>query len=211
MTYQKGNPFLNPQYTNSFSLSHTYNSFLTTSLSFSHIAAYVIPITDTTRTNASFITDKNLGAQDVYRINISAPFNITRWWNVYANLNANKTHLKANFEDGRIIDLNVITVNYYNQHTFTLGKGYTAELSGWFNTPSLWGTFKNNFMWSADAGLQKTLFNNKATARITFQDMFKTNKWNSVSNLADCILMQSVGGIAARSSFHSNTGLATAR
>lgn len=185
LTYQKGNAFLRPQYTNSFSLSHTYKSFLTTSLSYSHIADYITVVNDTTRTNATFITDKNLASQDIYGINISAPFKITKWWNVYANVNANHTRYKAKFEDGKTIDLAVNTVNYYNQHTFTLGKGYTAEASGWLNTPSIWGgTFKTNFMWSADAGIQKTLMDKKATLKLSVTDVFKTNHWKAVSDFA---------------------------
>lgn len=103
----------------------------------------------------------------------------------YASVNASHSRYKANFEDGKKINLNVTTVNYYNQHTFTLGKGYTAEASGWLNTPSIWGgTFKTRFMWSADAGIQKTLFANKATVKASVTDVFKTNRWKSVSNFA---------------------------
>ena len=185
LTYQKGNAFLRPQYTNSFSLSHTYNMFLTTSLGYSHISDYITVINDTAKINAVFITNKNLATQDVYSINISAPFAIKKWWNVFANVSATQSRFKATFDDGKIINLNVSTVNYYNQHTFTLGKGFTAEASGWFNTPSVWGgTFRTKFMWSADAGLQKTLLDNKATIKLGVQDVFRTNIWKSTSDFA---------------------------
>ncbi len=185
LTYEKGNAFLRPQYTNSFSLSHTYKMFLTTSIGYSHISDYITVINDTTKINAVFITNKNLATQDVYSINISAPFAIKKWWNVFANVNANQSRFRAKFDDGKTINLNVTTVNYYNQHTFTLGKGLTAEVSGWFNTPSIWGgTFRTKFMWSADAGLQKTLLNNKATIKLGVQDVFRTNIWRSTSDFA---------------------------
>lgn len=198
LTYQKGNPFLRPQYTNSFSLSHTYNSFLTTALSYSHISDYITPINDTAHTNATYITDKNLASQDVISLNVSANFKVVKWWNVYANSNLNYSKFKANFDDGKTINLNVTTLNYYNQHTFTLGKGYSGELSGWFNTPSIWGgTFKTQFMWSADAGLQKTVLNKAGTVKLTVTDLFKTNKWSSVSNFAG-ITFNAKGGWDSR-------------
>lgn len=188
LTYQKGNAFLRPQYTNSFSLSHTYKSFLTTTINYSHISDYITQINDTTRINAAFITNKNLASQDIYSINVSAPFNIVKWWNVYASTTASHSRFKATFDDGKTINLNVTTLNFYNQHTFTLGKGYSGEVSGWFNTPSIWGgTFKTEFMWSADAGVQKTLFNNKATAKISIADIFRTNRWRSRSDYAGSI------------------------
>ncbi len=185
LTYQKGNAFLKPQYTNSFTLSHTYKSFLTTSLGYSHVKDFFTVINDTARKNASFITQKNLASQDIYSINVSAPFKIAKWWNVYANVNANHSRYLANFEDGKSINLNVTSVNYFNQHTFTLGKGYTGELSGWFNTPGVWGgTFKTTFMWSADAGIQKLLFDKKATLKLSFTDLLHTAQWRAVSNFA---------------------------
>lgn len=188
LTYQKGNAFLRPQYTNSYTIGHTYKSFLSSSLGYSHIKDYFTVINDTARGNASFITLKNLAAQDIYSFNVSAPFNIAKWWNVYANVNANHSRYKANFDDGKIIRLNITTISYYNQHTFTLGKGYTGELSGWFNTPSVWGgTFKTRFMWSADAGVQKVIMNKKATIKLSVTDLFYTAKWNAVSNFAGSI------------------------
>lgn len=189
LTYQKGNAFLRPQYTNSFGLSHTYNSFLTTSLNYSHISDYITVITDTTRTNASFITNKNLASQDVYSINIGAPITVNKHYNIYANLNVNQSRFRADFGVGKILKLNVTTLNYYNQHTYTFGKGFTAEVSGWLNTPSIWGgTFKTDFMWSADAGLQKTLFNNKASLKVSVNDVFKSNKWKALSDFGGVVL-----------------------
>ncbi len=185
LTYQKGNAFLRPQYTNSFGLSHTFNYFLTTSLNYSHISDYSTVITDTARTNATFITNKNLASQDVYSINIGAPITVSKHYNIYANANLNQSRFRADFGEGKILHLNVTTLNYYNQHTYTFGKGYTAELSGWFNTPSIWGgTFQTAFMWSMDAGVQKTLFNNKASLKVSLNDVFKTNKWRAVSDFS---------------------------
>ena len=198
LTFQKGNAFLKPQYTNSFAASHTYKSFLTTSLNYSHIKDFFTVINDTTRKNATFITQKNLASQDIYGININAPINIVKWWNGYVNITANQTRYKADFEDGKKIRLNVTTVNYFNQHTFTLGKGYTAELSGWFNTPSVWGgTFKTKFMWNTDAGIQKLILDKKGTIKLSVTDIFKSQVWRAQSDFAGVIFKGS-GGYESR-------------
>ena len=198
LTYQKGNAFLRPQYTNSFGLSHTYNSFLTTSLNYSHISDYSTVITDTARTNATFITNKNLASQDVYSINIGAPITVSKHYNIYANMNLNQSRFRADFGEGKILHLNVTTLNYYNQHTYTFGKGFTAEVSGWLNTPSIWGgTFKTNFMWSMDAGVQKTLFNNKASLKVSLNDVFKTNRWKAISDFSG-VKLNANGGFDSR-------------
>jgi hypothetical protein len=189
LTYQKGNAFLRPQYTNSYTLSHTYKSFLTTSVGYSHIKDYFTTINDTARKNATFITLKNLATQDIYSVNMSAPLKIKKWWNGYANLSGNHTRYKADFEDGKTIRLNVTSINFYNQHTFTLGKGYTAEVSGWYNSPAVWGgTFRTREMWSMDAGIQKTVLKTKGTLKLTMTDLFHTATWAANSNFAGSTL-----------------------
>jgi len=44
------------------------------------------------------------------------------------------------------------------QNSFNLGKGYKAELSGFYNSPTVFqGTIKAKAMYSIDGGLQKDL------------------------------------------------------
>ncbi|MEM6700802.1 MAG: outer membrane beta-barrel protein, partial [Bacteroidota bacterium] len=50
LSFAKGNPFLQPQYTNNVKLSHTYKYRLTTSLSYSYIRNLSKEITDVTIT-----------------------------------------------------------------------------------------------------------------------------------------------------------------
>jgi iron complex outermembrane receptor protein len=185
LTYQKGNAFLRPQYTNSFTASHTYKGFLTTALSYSHINDFFTMINDTARKSAVFITQKNLASQDIYSINISSPLKFNNWWTGYANVNLNHSRYKADFEDGKQIRLNVTTVNFFSQQNFAIGKGYSAEVSGWFNTPGVWGgTFKTSFMWSTDAGIQKTVLQNKGTIKLSVTDIFHTATWTGKSDFA---------------------------
>lgn len=41
LSYRRGNPFLQPQYTNNLKLSHTYKYKFTTSLSYSHVSDFL--------------------------------------------------------------------------------------------------------------------------------------------------------------------------
>lgn len=183
LTYQKGNSFLRPQYTNSVSLGHTYKSKLTTSLGYSHIADYFTTVNDTARGNATFVTQRNLASQDIYSIDISAPIKTKKWYNGFVNVNASHSRYVADFNDGKSLRLNISTISFNMQHTFTLGHGFTAEASGWYSSPSVWGVFKTSSQWSADAGVQKTALKDKATIKLNVTDIFRTNKWSAVSQL----------------------------
>jgi len=184
LTFEKGNPFLNPQYTHSLQLNHTYRHMFNTSLSYSRTTDLITRLTfiDERNDQASFITWDNLGQQNNLSLTFSAPINISKWWNAYANLSGYRTYNKGDFGDGNVVDLTIYAYNFYAQNTFTLPMGFVAEISGWYNSPSVWGgTFETDAMWSMDAGLQKKLLHDKATLKVSLSDLFKTNEWNAES------------------------------
>lgn len=183
-SYQKGNTQLRPQYTNSLSLTNTYKYKLTTTLTYSHVNDVFTQLVDTAERSKSFITKKNLATQDIASLNISYPLQY-KWYSVFANLNSYYSHYKANFGTGRTVDLDVFAYNIYMQHAAKLGKGFTAELSGFYNSPSIWGgTFKSKEIWAIDGGIQKSLWKSKANLKVSVSDIFRTLKFAGTSNFA---------------------------
>jgi iron complex outermembrane receptor protein len=196
-TYNKGNTQLRPQYTNNIGISHTYKYKLTTSLNYSHINDVFTQLIDTAERSKIFITRKNLATQDIASININYPLQI-RWYSAYANLNTYYSHYKANFGEGRSIDLDVFAYNIYTQHSAKLGKGITAELTLWYTSPSIWqGTFKSKPMWAMDAGLQKIILKGKGNIKAAVSDIFQTMRWGGYSNFAGQYVRAS-GGFESR-------------
>jgi outer membrane receptor protein involved in Fe transport len=59
LTYEKGNAFLRPQYTDNIELSHTFKNSITTTVGYSHVKDYATQTTDTTN-NATYVQQKNL-------------------------------------------------------------------------------------------------------------------------------------------------------
>jgi iron complex outermembrane receptor protein len=196
-TYMKGNTELSPQYTNSFGFSHTYKYKLTTALNYSHVTDVFTQLIDTTEKSKSFMTRKNLATQDIASINVSYPLQLG-WYSAFANLNSYYTHYKANFGEGRTIDLDVFAYNFYMQNSARLGKGWTAEFGGWYSSPSIWqGTFKSGSMWSVDGGVQKAMMKGKGNLKLSVSDIFRTMRWSGVSNFAGQYL-RSNGGWESR-------------
>ncbi|MEO6188814.1 MAG: TonB-dependent receptor [Ginsengibacter sp.] len=182
LTYMKGNAFLNPQYTNSFQLSHTFLYRYVTSVSYSHIKDFFAQIIDTLG-NKAFVTQKNLATQNIFSLNISAPVTITKWWNSFATFNGYHTAYHADFGDGKIINVNVDAFSIFTQQTFSLKKGLSFELSGFFNSPTVWGgTFKSKALGFMDAGVQQKLFKGNGTLKLSFTDVFNTLHWKGISD-----------------------------
>jgi hypothetical protein len=184
-TYQKGNTLLTPQYTNSFSLTNTFNFKFTTKLTYSHVNDVFSQLVDTIDVTKSFLTKKNLATQDIVSLNFSMPLQI-KWYSVFANINAYYSHYKADLGgEGRTIDLDVWAANLYIQQTAKVAKTTTLEVSTFYTSPSIWqGTFKSKEMWGIDFGVQQALLKGKVNAKATVTDIFQTMQWGGTSNFA---------------------------
>lgn len=186
-TFQKGNVNLRPQYTNIVTLTNTYKYKLNTSLSYSHVNDVFAQLVDTAEKSKSFITRKNLATRDVIAVNVSYPF-MKKTYMMFTNFSANYTKYKADFGGGsRIINIDAASFNIYQQHSYRFGKNqaWSAEVSGWYNSPALWeGAFKSKSMWSVDGGMQKNIFKGKGTFKVSVSDIFFSMKWRGTLNFA---------------------------
>jgi iron complex outermembrane receptor protein len=209
LTFEKGNAFLNPEYTDNLQVTHTYAYKLTTTLSYSHTNDVITRLVDTSGLKGSFITWDNIAYRKVFTASVSAPFSITEKWSTYTNLNAVHTRNRADFGDGRLINLNVSSFNMYHQQSYSFPKGWNAEISGWYTSPSVWeGTFVMNSMWAAGAGISKKFANDKAKVTLSIDDIFKTNVWRGESTFGGLYMDVSGGWDSrrARLTFNYNFG-----
>lgn len=188
LTYEKGNAFLQPQYSQNLELSHTYNYSLTTSLSYSRTTDFIVQIVDTIQGSASFISQQNLAEQDIVGLNISSPVPVAKWWNAYISLGTNYVTNYADFGPGKQQRLSIWSLNIYQQQTFTLPKGWSLELSGWYNSPTVWGTMRTKAMASIDAGIKKSILKDKGNLSIALSDIFLTQQWSGVSDFGGLYL-----------------------
>ena len=183
-TYQKGNTELRPQYTNSVGLSYVYKSKLVTTLNYSHVKDVFTQLVDTTDRSKSFLTKVNLATQDITSLNISYPWTIGRY-SLFANVNTYYSMYNANFGAGRTVNLHVFATNIFAQQSFRLGKEWTADLSGFYTSPTIFqGTFRTHAFGNLDAGIQKAIWNKKGLIKVSVSDLFTTLHFKSTSDFA---------------------------
>lgn len=182
-TYMKGNTQLRPQYTNSFGITHTYKYRLNTALNYSHVKDIFTQLPDTINKSEAFLIKRNLATQDIISLNISYPFQY-KWYSFFANLNSYYSHYKANFGGGdRNVNLDVFAFSFYMQNGFKLSKTLSAELTGFYNSPTIWqGTFESKAIYGIDGGFTKTILKGNGTLRAVVTDMFKIMKFSGESN-----------------------------
>lgn len=183
-TFMKGNINLRPQYTNSFGLTHTYKYKLNIALNYSHVNDMFAQILDTLEKTKTFISKKNLATQDIVSLNISYPYQY-KSYTLFTNISSNYSKFKADFGEGRKIDLDAVGFNIFMQNSIKFAKVLTAELSGFYNAPTVYmGNFKGKSIYSLDAGLSKQCLDGRVTLKASVSDVFNTMKFRAESVFA---------------------------
>ncbi len=189
LSYRKGNPFLNPQYSNKIELSHTYKYTTTTSAGYSHTYDFFAQIADTLEGGKGMLMPRNLATEDVMNVNLSVSRQPVKWFSVYVNAGVYHQKYKADFGNNKTINTAFSTFNFYGQTTFKLPYDFTLEVSGWYNSGGIWGgAFKNDGQGAMDAGLQKKIMKDQGTLKLTVTDIFYTAPWNSYNTYAGIII-----------------------
>ena len=183
-TFMKGNINLRPQYTNSFGITHTYKYKLNITLNYSHVKDLFTQIIDTTEKSKAFLSKKNLATQDIINLNVSYPFQY-KSYSLFTNISSNYSKYIADFGTGRKVDLGAFGFNLFLQNSLKFAKTWTAELSGFYNAPTIYmGSFKGKSIYNVDAGLSKQVMNGKATVKASMSDLFNSLKFRATADFA---------------------------
>lgn len=184
LSIEKGNPFLKPEIVNNFEIGYTYKYMYNFKIAYGRTRDKITRLIgpDESKPQAGFISWDNLATQSVWSLNASLPLKFTKWWRAYFNAGLSYLDNQADYGDGAIVDVQTFSYSVYGQNTFSLPKGFKAELSGYYSGPGVWGgTFVYDANWSIGAGLQKTFLQDKLKARLSVNNIFNRVGWQGSS------------------------------
>ena len=199
LTYQKGNPMLRPQFTNSFEISPTYSGYPVMTFGMSRTKDVFTQILqrDVRNTRATFITQENLADQENYTLSLNAPTPIAKWWDGFVSLTGMRSHFRADFSTPEtpnfIVDQSFNAFNAYAEQNFKLPKGFSVQVSGWYNSRAFWGTLRSRAQGSMDVGVQKKVLKDKGEIRLRVGDILGTAGWAGENLFSPGLRMTAAG------------------
>ena len=82
-----------------------------------------------------------------------------------------------------LVDIQAGSYTLYQQHTFSLGKKWKAELSGYYSGPGVWGgVFLYEPTHSINVGVQRKFLKDKLNVRLTADDLTFSSGWSGYSD-----------------------------
>jgi hypothetical protein len=175
-TYVVGEPSLDPVLTNSFEINHTFKNKYITTLSYVRSKATITDIfTQDDVTKISYQSPANIQDFEQYNLGVNIPFGIKKWMtsNITASIYWNR--YSSPLQGGQLQnDYTSWDINCTNN--FVIGKkGWSAELSGFYQSKNAWGLFFIKNLAQVSCGLQKTSKNRKSILKLGLSDIFRTN------------------------------------
>jgi hypothetical protein len=169
-SYTSGNPDLGPQYNYIAEVKYQHGPSLNVGVRYGQFTGMIF---STTRAvDNLFITrPENLarGRNIALTTNLSvAP---AKWWNLNANLVFAHLALASGiYTESLHARANVARASVVNG--FTLGNGWSGELSGFYGSRDLAGQTVIGGRYRANAAVQKEVLGGKGTVRLVFEDIF---------------------------------------
>lgn len=175
-TYSVGNTLLQPQFSNNFELSHSYKSFLHTTLNYSKTTdVFTQVLRQLTSERKTYQTVENLSSRTNMGVAVSATIPILKFWSSDIYTNLSQMHFKGEIDGGQLDNKNLSFVGNITNR-FSMKKGWSAELSGYYNSRMIEGQIVILPNWRMDAGIQKKILKDKGSLKLSIRDLLNTSK-----------------------------------
>jgi iron complex outermembrane recepter protein len=183
-TYEQGNPFIVPQYTWNFELTHMFKDVLVTTLNYGLTRDYFSQIFYADSNGIIYYTEGNLGRMRNVGINISSQMSPISWWSITLQAGLYDKKIEGFVLKERTASLTTFNLNVNNQ--FRFNHGWSAELSGVYTSSEQELQEITDPIGQVSAGVAKQVMKNKGTIKLTVRDIFYTQamKGNTTFNQA---------------------------
>lgn len=185
LTYSQGNPYLQPQFTHNFEVSHTFNRFLTTTINYTQTDDIIAELLkqDADR-KITYQTRENFSQMKQLGIAVMVNKEITKGWNTNVYVNVFNNHFKGIYQLDPV-DIQFTSFMGNMTNSFNFGKGWTAEVSGWYRSKATEGLLVAKDMWAVNSAVSKQILKKKGTVKMGVRDIFWTQRFRGYAKYSD--------------------------
>jgi hypothetical protein len=189
LTYRSGNPYLLPQYTHNVEMSYAYKSKYIATLNYNNTNDVISQILRQKKIpgkieEITFLTAENVAKFRNIGLSITAPLALAKWWNANLFTNIYNNGYKGVYEN-KPIDVTYTSFMVNLTNSFTLGKGYTAEISGFYRHKGVDQLTILDPIYQMSFGAQKQIIKGKGTLRLNMRDPFGWQRFRGLNQYGD--------------------------
>ena len=188
-TFEKGNPFLNPQYSDAFGLNYAMGRKLFVAVNYSHTKDAITEVIEQlSAENKTFQTNQNLENYNNFSLTLSAPYVWTEWWTSRMNYTGFYNDFSSAIPSGTLDNKGLAHMFNLNNE-IQLPGNWAMEVSGRYQSKLTFGLFEIDPQGSLDFGFSKRILDNKGNLKIGISDVFRTRNSRVVIDQDDINLI----------------------
>ena len=182
-----GNPDLNPEYTHSVELGYMryfQGGSALTSLYYRHGTGVVERITVVDSTGITRIFPVNLSTRDAVGVELNVNWDVTDWWRLTANVNANREVTEGRYED-QLLTSDTYTWSVQGISKFTVKKAWDLQLNGNYRGPQRTTQGRSLAITSMDLAVGRDVLKGRGTITFSVRDVFNSRIRRSIVDVPD--------------------------
>jgi hypothetical protein len=172
--YYYGNPYLLPQYSNTFAFTYTFKGFLSSSVSYSHISDYMGEFNN--QDNTTYIEYRgwtNINDNDIYAYSLYGSGDAAKWWSI--SLNGTASYITY----GGVLNNVAYTTSGFSysgavDNEFLLPGKYKLQVFAFFHGPGVNGIIHSDFWWRGNIFIKRNFIHDKLNLTMGVTDIFHT-------------------------------------
>ncbi len=181
LTFERGNPYLNPQFSNEFTLNYTLLQRYNVTLGVNDVKdAIVESMGQDSVKGETWVIRENLGRNLTSYLNLNIPITVSKIW----SMNNNITGIYFDF-DGMIAGVPVNRKSFLLQatsmHNLKLGKSLAANVNLRYFSPFKYSVYDLEGRWDMEVGATKTFKDQRSSLKLAVSDLFNTGNQNLVT------------------------------
>lgn len=167
-----GNPFLKPQTQYRYEIKYQHKQWLWTALSYNRFVNVIFPATEAR--GALFVSrPDNVGKGYMIILNTGMNVPVNSWWQMNSTIRIARLGLRGvSYSQTLDKDLNVARIDVMN--FFKIGKTLSGELGAYYASKDLNNQSVTRGMYRVNAALQKKIFKEKGSIKLSVDDMFRS-------------------------------------
>jgi outer membrane receptor protein involved in Fe transport len=180
--YKQGNPYLEPELSDNFELSYTYDNNLSITPYFAHATRSIGAVLLQDNVNKITIqTEQNMDHVEYIGLNMNVTLKPFKWWNSFNNIDIySGTYVGS--QQGESYERGNIVYSINTTNSFILGKTLSAELSFFYKSRELFSVLDINPTSSLNIGVKKSFLDKKLSVKLSGNDLlFSSNVSGNVN------------------------------
>ncbi|QIH36700.1 TonB-dependent receptor [Sphingobacterium sp. DR205] len=181
LTFERGNPYLNPQFSNEFTLNYTLLQRYNVTLGVNDVKDAIVESMgqDSVR-GETWVVRENLGRNLTSYLNLNIPVTVFKIW----SMNNNITGIYFDF-DGMISGIPIRRKSFLLQansmHNLKLSKSLMANVNLRYFSPFKYSVYDLEGRWDMEVGATKTFKDQRSSLKLAVSDLFNTGNQNLVT------------------------------